>query len=414
MGEQGGTVRRDRRHVNGAGPIAAMVFLVALNLRPAIVAVGPLLQDLGDDLGWSEGAQGMLGALPLLAFAVMSTLVRFLTARFGEDVAVLLALLCIAAGTVIRSAGGSATVWLGTLVIGCAIAVGNVLVPVIVKRDYPKHVSVVTSISSACITAGSATASLTAATMAQHWGGWRSALAFWAVPAVVVAALWVIRIVIHRRAVESTRVRTEDSSSNAVRFSAGDEKDSQDDVPLWRRPMTWWVTAFMGLQSAAFYTMSNWLPSIAMSVGFDSGAASRQLFVFQVIGVFSGLLITRLMNVRGNQITAAVVASLPVAAAGFGWLIAPESSMLWSVIAGCGQGAALVVALALIAMRGRTPGETVALSGIAQSVGYLLASAGPSVFGVLAEHTGGFHASLAFFIALAIIQCAIAVRVGRA
>lgn len=428
-----------------AGLLAAMVFLVAMNLRPAIVAVGPLLESLGRDLGWGESAQGLLAALPLLAFAAMSPLVRFITARIGEDAAVLLALVFIAAGALLRSAGGSAVVWVGTLVVGCAIAVGNVLVPAIVKRDYAGHVSVATGVYSGCITAGSAIASLTAASMAAHWGGWRAALAFWAVPALVVAVLWGCRIAAKRRMArgdegvgDGAETIASPAVSSAETIQSGEPSREGNDVaparagrgasqaelgdmsvpdsaptPLWRRPMTWWVTAFMGLQSAAFYTMSNWLPSVASSIGFDEGSAGRQLFVFQVIGVFSGLLIPRLMNVRGNQIVAALVASLPMVVAGLGWIIVPSLSMLWAVIGGCGQGAALVVALALIAMRGRTQTETVALSGIAQSLGYLLASIGPSLFGVLAEHTGGFLAPLVFFTALAAMQCAVAFRVGR-
>lgn len=405
-----------------AGLLAAMVFLVAMNLRPAIVAVGPLLGSLGSDLGWGESAQGFLAALPLLAFAAMSPLVRFITVRIGEDTAVLLALVFIAVGALLRSAGGSAVVWVGTLVVGCAIAVGNVLVPAIVKRDYAGHVSLATGVYSGCITAGSAIASLTAASMAAHWGGWRAALAFWSVPALVVAALWACRILAKRRmarggAVAGTAAPAA-SSADITPQSSGLLRDEHGangatPTPLWRRPMTWWVTAFMGLQSAAFYTMSNWLPSVASSVGFDESSAGRQLFVFQVVGALSGLLIPRLMNVRGNQIIAALVASLPMVVAGLGWIAAPSLSMLWAVIGGCGQGAALVVALALIAMRGRTQAETVALSGIAQSLGYLLASIGPSLFGVLTEHTGGFLTPLVFFTVLAAMQCAVAFRVGR-
>ena len=406
-----------------AGLLSAMVFLVALNLRPAIVAVGPLLETLGNDLGWGESAQGMLAAMPLLAFAAMSPLVRFITMRIGEDGAVALALIFIAVGAGMRSAGGSTVVWVGTLVVGCAIAVGNVLVPAIVKRDYAGHVSAATGLYSGCITAGSAIASLTAASMAAQWGGWRPALAFWALPALVVAILWSVRIVARRHIsvvsdIPSDRrpMKDGDCTHDRKAVPAGrpeTNSETQKSIPLWHRPMTWWVTAFMGLQSSAFYTMSNWLPSIASSAGFDTGEAGRQLFVFQVVGVFSGLLIPRLMNVRGNQVVAALTSSLPMAIAGLGWLCMPSLSMLWAFVGGCGQGAALVVALALIALRGRTQSETVALSGIAQSLGYLLASVGPSLFGVLAEHTGGFHAPLTFFVAVAVIQCVVALRVGR-
>ena len=132
----------------------------------------------------------MLTAIPLLAFAAVSPLVTFLARRIGIDMSILLALLCIAAGDAIRSFGGGVGIWLGTG--GCsasAIAVGNVLVPVIAKRDYAGHVAMATGVYSGCITAGSATAGLLSAPLAQMWGGWRASLAFWSVPPLVVAVL---------------------------------------------------------------------------------------------------------------------------------------------------------------------------------------------------------------------------------
>ena len=140
------------------GPWAALVFLVSLNLRPSIAAVGPVLSQIGTGLHWAEGVQGVLTAIPLLAFAAVSPLVTFLARRIGIDMSILLALLCIAAGDAIRSFGGGVGIWLGTVVFASAIAVGNVLVPVIAKRDYAGHVAMATGVYSGCITAGSATA----------------------------------------------------------------------------------------------------------------------------------------------------------------------------------------------------------------------------------------------------------------
>ena len=178
--------------------------------------------------------------------------------------------------------------------------------------------------------------------------------------------------------------------------------------------MTWWVTLYMGLQSAAFYTMSNWLPSVSAGAGFDEGTAGMHLFLFQSIGIVSGLLVPMLMQVGGNQVCAALVSSLPMVAAYVGMLTLPQAMMVWSVVGGCGQGSTLVVALSLIALRGTTAQETVRLSGIAQSLGYLLASIGPAAFGMLAELSGAWTAPLLLALALAAAQCVVAVLVGRA
>lgn len=182
---------------------------------------------------------------------------------------------------------------------------------------------------------------------------------------------------------------------------------------LLKRPSTWLVTLFMGLQSAAFYTFCNWLPSIAGAAGFSSGEAGVHLFIFQALGIVSGLLIPRFMYLRGNQVRAGLLASAPLLVAALGWLLNPHLSLLWSIFGGIGQGASLVVALTLISLRGRTHAETVALSGFAQSLGYLLAACGPFVFGALTETTQGFEAPLVFMAALATAQCALSFFAGR-
>ena len=132
-----------------------------------------------------------------------------------------------------------------------------------------------------------------------------------------------------------------------------------------------------------------------------------------MLGIFSGLAIPRFMYVHGNQICAGILASAPLVVAAAGWLFAPQLSLIWSIFGGIGQGASLVVALTLISLRGRTHAETIALSGFAQSLGYLIAACGPFVFGVLTEATASFGAPLAFMLALAIAQCAISALAGK-
>lgn len=394
---------------SSTGLWVALIFLVSLNLRPAIAAVGPVLAQMGTDLAWGEGVQGVLTAIPLIAFAAVSPLVTFLARRIGIDMSILLALLCIAAGDAIRSFGGGVGIWLGTVVFASAIAVGNVLVPVIAKRDYAGHVAMATGVYSGCITAGSATAGLLSAPLAQMWGGWRASLAFWSVPPLVVAVLWALRILHNRKIVVASAVVRNSPSAQSARSQSSRGVFAR----VLRRPMTWYVTAFMGLQSSAFYTMSNWMPSISASIGYDASTAGVHLFIFQGIGIFSGLLIPKLMNVRGNQVCAALTASAPMFIAGLGMLLLPHLMPVWAFVGGCAQGASLVVALALIALRGRDSAETVVLSGVAQSFGYLIASLGPLMFGVLVQATGGHHVPLMVFTFVAFLQCVVAVIVGR-
>ena len=403
--------------------LSCVIFLVALNLRPAIVAVGPLLSSIGVTFDWGESIQGLLGSLPLLAFALFSLIVGALTAKLDSNKVLFWALIALAGGCIVRSLSGESMVWLGTLVIGASIAVGNVLAPAIVKRDFIDNVSFATGAYSACVTAGSALAGLTASAAADALGGWQPALAFWAIPALLAALLWLLRTKLARD-IESNQVGEKNSAGKthlermpeSTKTNRPIRENAQTKSPLralLKRPSTWLVTLFMGLQSAAFYTFCNWLPSIAGAAGFSSGEAGVHLFIFQALGIVSGLLIPRFMNLRGNQVCAGLLASAPQLVAALGWLLSPHLSLLWSIFGGMGQGASLVVALTLISLRGRTHAETVALSGFAQSLGYLLAACGPFVFGALTETTQGFEAPLVFMAALATAQCALSFFAGR-
>lgn len=374
--------------------LVALVFLVALNLRPALTSVGPLLPRIGEDLGLNEGMLGLLGTLPLLAFALISPLVQHPARRFGMERSLLAALLLLAAGTVIRSYTGNAGLWAGTMIVGCAIAVGNVLVPTLVKRDYAGHVSLATGIYSACITVAASIASVVAVPLAGS-AGWRGSLAVWAILALVVAVLWLPR---------ARAGKPVESTSAAADHPV---------VSVWQQPTAWLVTAFMGLQSTTFYVMITWLPTIERSTGVSAEQAGVHLFLYQLVGVVGGLAIPRLMRRPDNQIAAAVTASGPMAIGVVGLLSAPALSVVWVVIAGLGSGASLVVALSLISLRGRSHQETTQLSGMAQSLGYLFAAIGPVAAGFIAEHSGNWRASLAMIGVLAIVQIIIAVSVGR-
>ncbi|AXE38873.1 putative transporter YycB [Acidipropionibacterium virtanenii] len=379
---------------------AALVFLVALNLRPALTAVGPVLPRIGAELRLGEGAQGLIGSLPLLAFAAVSPLVHRIAARLGADRTVLIALVLLAAGIVVRSATGTPGLWAGTVVVGSAIAIGNVLVPVLVRRDYSGRVSAATGVYSACITLAAALASAAAVPLADALG-WRAALGIWALPAGAVAVVWISRC-------SGAPV---DRSREAGDGTAGDAPAVVGS--LWRRRQTWLVTAFMGLQSTSFYTTVTWLPTIEAASGQTPAAAGMHLFVFQCVGIASGLAIPSLMRNPSSQVGAALAASLPLFIGLLGLLTAPGAAVVWVAVAGLGSGASLVVALSLIGMRGRSTAETARLSGAAQSAGYLMAALGPVLIGRLAGETGGWTVPLAVMAALALAQSVVAVPAGR-
>ncbi len=374
---------------------AAGVFLLALCLRPAITSVGPVLERIGADENLGEGAQGVLGAIPLLAFAAISPFVHRLAGRTGVERTVVLSLVVLGSGTLVRSwAGpGEIALWLGTAVVGAAIAVGNVLGPALVKRDYAGRVSGAMGVYTAFITGAAATASLIAVPLA-NVTNWRTALAFWAIPSFLVAALWLPR------------------ARLAARPAAPSEHSAATGTNVWKWPTAWLVTAYMGLQSTTFYITITWLPSIETEHGVSPEVAGLHLFLASGSGIVGGLLVPLLMRGR-SQVVAAVVAAVPVIVWSFGVLFAPSLFLLWAICSGIGTGAALVVALALISLRGRSQPETTRLSGMAQSLGYLLATAGPIAAGFLTEHTGDWDAAVIMVAGIATVQILVALKAGR-
>jgi MFS transporter, CP family, cyanate transporter len=374
--------------------VTATVFLVALSLRPALTAVGPVLPRIGADEQLGEGALGLLGTLPLLAFAAASPVVHRLSRRHGMERAVFVSLLILAASSVVRSYTGQVGLWAGTVLIGASIAVGNVLVPVIIKRDYAGHVSRATGVYTAFITGGAAMASIVAVPIADAVD-WRLSLAIWGGLAVLIAAIWL------PRTLSPAPLPPPITSDDAARVS------------VWRQPMAWLVTGFMGLQSTSFYLLVNWLPTIEISTGISERTTGVHLFLFQVFGLIGGLSIPRLMKHPTSQRAGAVTASIPILVALLGLLLAPGLALVWAIVAGLGQGAALVAALTLISIRGRTHHETTQLSGMAQAVGYLLAAGGPVLAGFLTEHTGSWDTTLIVFAALSLVQITLGVAAGR-
>lgn len=374
--------------------LVALIFLVAMNLRAPLTSVGPLLPLISAEHTLSEPAAGMLGALPLVAFALISPLVHHASSRLGADRLLGLALVLLAAGILVRSYGAGPGLWAGTLALGAAIAVGNVLVPVLIRRDYSGRISVATAFFSACMGTVAAVAAAIAVPVANATD-WATSLAIWAVPAVVIAVLWAPRARQSTSAVDPLPTATTPQAS------------------VWTQPTAWVVTAFMGLQSTCFYILITWLPTISTAAGFSPERGGLHVFGLQLTGIVAGLAIPRLMRRADSQVAAAVTASALVVIGALGLLLLPGLSAWWAVVVGAGTGSSLVVALSLISLRGRTQAETTQLSGMSQSIGYLVAAVGPVVAGLLAERTGGWQAPLVLLVVVASAQTLVAVVAGR-
>jgi MFS transporter, CP family, cyanate transporter len=386
---------RDSSRARGVLLVLGIVLLAA-NLRPALTSVAPLIGEIRADTGISNGVAGLLTALPLLAFGLLSPIAPRLARRVGTEGVLLASMFVLAAGILLRSSGTVATLFLGTAVLGAAIGIGNVLLPSIVKRDFPEHTGLMTSTYSSALAISAAIAAGVSYPIAEQTDiGWRMTLALWALLALVAAVAWL----------PLTRSAPSANASAATSYEAGS---------LWRSVLAWQVTLFMGLQSLGYYVTLTWLPEILQEeAGMSASRAGWMLALAQAVGIASMFLAPVLADRRPSQ-RGVVVASVTVAGAGsLGLLLsAGTATTLWVVLLGLGQGACFSLALTFFALRAPDSGSTAALSGMAQSAGYLLAAVGPFLFGVLRDVTHAWTVPLALLFAVSV--CLLITGVGAA
>jgi CP family cyanate transporter-like MFS transporter len=378
------------------------ILVVAANLRPTITALGSVVGLVAVDTGMGAGALGLLGAIPLLAFAAVSPVVHFLTGVMGAERAVLVSTLLLIVATVVRSLPGSvANLWIGTIVMGAAIAVGNVVVPELVKRDFPTEVPFVTGLYSTVLGATAAVASGLALPIAEI-GGWRVGIGIWVLFSVVAALVWPLRM----RGSTAGALHVTPSSPPVV--GRGTRRS------VWRSVVAWQVSLIMATQALTYYMLVTWLPTIeVVNLGVDPVTAGWYSFLYQMVGIAAGLGVTPFMRARSDHRAVGVVISLLLVVAVLGLLFAPDLLVLWLVLAGLSGGGSLVLALALVGERSPSAADAGRLSGMAQSVGYLLAAAGPWGAGVLFAATGSWTYPLLAVIAVAFVQLFLSLLAGR-
>jgi CP family cyanate transporter-like MFS transporter len=372
------------------------IVLLAVNLRPALTGLTPLIGQIRTDTGISYGVAGLLTALPLLAMGLLSPIASLLAHRFGMERVLLASMLVLAAGILLRSAGAVTALFLGTAVLGAAIAIGNVLLPGLVKREFPERVGLMTSTYSTALAVSAAIAAGASFPLADQVGiGWRASLGSWALLALVAAVAWLPQM-------------------RSARPTNASPADSQGVNGPWRSALAWQVTLFMGLQSLGYYVVLTWLPEILQEqAGISASLAGWMLALAQAVGIASIFLAPVLAGMRPSQHGVVVVAVALTGAGALGLLVAAETATaLWVVLLGLGQGACFSLALTFFALRASDSEHAAALSGMAQTVGYLLAAVGPFLFGLLRDTTHAWTVPLALLFAVAV--CLLLTGLGAA
>lgn len=374
--------------------VAIGVLLVGANLRASITAVGPVLDTIRADVGINAAAASLLVGLPLLAFAVFSPIAPPIAARFGIERTLGGSLVVLAAGIVIRSLPVTAAIWVGTVLLGFAIALINVILPSLVKREYPSRIGTMTGLYSAVQSGFAAIAAGLAVPIASVAPqGWRLALGVWAGLAIIALAVFLPQL-------RNPHVPVTGPVATVRRSP-------------WTTAIGWQVTLFMGLQSAAYYTVILWWPSIEHDHGVAPAVAGFHQFVFQMMGLTGTVVCAGVLHRLRDQRPIAATAALLLLFAVVGQLALPDLALLWMILAGLGCGFAIVLALSLFGLRTTHHSQAAALSGMAQAIGYTLAAAGSMAVGVLHDATGGWSASLIMLAVLMVVVLITGVLASR-
>ncbi|WTT06007.1 MFS transporter [Streptomyces sp. NBC_00090] len=372
------------------------IVLASLNMRVALASVAPLVGEISAAFGLSSTASSLVTSVPVLCLGVGALVAPWLGRRFGAERVLFAALLLLAVGILARVLPSVYALYGGGVLVGTAIALLNVLMPGLIKRDFPDRAAAMTSVYTGALIAGATVAAAAAVPLEEALGGgWEASLGFWSLLAGVAALAWLPQVLI-------ARGRT----GHAVRAApAGGARP----VRVWRSPLAWQVTLFMGCQSLWSYVLIAWMPTIFTDHGMSRSAAGV-IFAFntltQIVGAFAVPLLAGRMR---SQRPLIVLVTTLVAAGYAGLLVAPVAgAWLWAALLGVGQGGALGLALTLIVLRSGDAVTASRLSGMAQTVGYLLAAAGPLAAGALHQATGSWDLPVSLVLGV----CAAALAVG--
>lgn len=384
----------------GVTGFLAVVF-ISIVLRPPVASMGPLLQEIQSSLGVGAELIGLLAAAPVLCFGLGAFASPWLVSKVGVNHAMLYVLIFLAAASALRMIFGYPGLLIGTIGAGLSIAIANVLLPTVVRIQFPQSVALVTGAYTTLLAVSASLAASIAVPSSNFLGGWNPALAIWILPAVIAIVLWL------------PQIRGQEAHVAQPAHSAAAEK-----AAVMRSPISWAIVGFFGIQSLGFYALLGWMPSALTSIGVTAQDAGNYLGFASAIGIPSGLIIssvlgkfkslawwaagTSAMTLAGNIVFTLVLQTRDTA-----------SLILSCVLIGLGMSATFPISLSLISSRAATAAQTTQLSAMAQGWGYLLAAVGSFMVGFVANLAGSYTISFAIITALTLIQSGIGFYAGR-
>lgn len=375
------------------------IIFVSFNLRPAITSVGPLVNDIQNDLNLAHWSAGILTSLPLIAFAVMSPIVPNISSRLTNGWTLIVGLVILLIGLFIRTTANLIMLFTGTFLVGVGIAVMNVMLPVIVKDLFPQKFAIMTSVYTTSMSIFAALASGVSVPLASGLNlGWKMTLLVWSIPAIIALIIWILLV----------RIEKNHQAENVKSITK--EKNN-----LWRSPLAWQIALFMGLQSFLFYVTIAWLPDILHSKGLSWETAGWLLSFTQFIGLPANFFVPILAERSQSQQKFALgICSLTII--GYFLLLVSTTNPLIVIaigLVGFSSGGMFSLALAFLGMRAKNAADASRLSGMAQSLGYIFAAFGPTLIGFLFDFAKTWNVPILALILVSILTAFFASRSGQ-
>ncbi|MCT4772525.1 CynX/NimT family MFS transporter [Klebsiella aerogenes] len=371
------------------------ILFIAATLRVTFTGIAPLLDAIRAEYQLTTAQTGLLTTLPLLAFGLVSPLAAGVARRFGIERSLLLAMVIICLGIGLRSLPSAAWLYIGTALIGCGIALGNVLLPGLIKRDFSGHVARMTGAYSITMGAAAAAGSAMVVPLALAGFGWRGALLLLMVFPLLALLLWLP---------QARRQATTPMTGSGAAHNRG----------IWRSALAWQVTLFLGINSLVYYVIVGWLPAILQSMGYSEAQAGSLHGLLQLATAAPGLAIPLVLHSLKDQRGIAVLVALMCVVSTLGLWLLPGQAVIWTLIFGFGSGATMILGLTFIGLRASSAHQAAALSGMAQTIGYLLAACGPPLIGKIHDAYGDWHIPLIIVALIAVVMALFGALAGRA
>ncbi len=366
--------------------LISLVF-ISLVLRPPVAAIGPLVPEFFKVEKLNAVEIGLLTSISVVCFGLGAFAGPWLVKRFGLNRAMLLVLIGLTLAMSIRLIGGVAIILSSTVVIGLTIAIGNVLIPTVVREQFPERIELITGVYVTLLAISSSLAATIAVPSSDLLGSWKGALAIWIIPAVIAILFW-IPIARRKQSLEYITATTHAEEKRAV----------------YRSPLTWAIVGFFGLQSTGFYATLNWLPSLLVDRGMSEIDAGALLGLTTFVGVPTGFVTSLVIRkFKSLSLIAVGLTSFTLSGVLLIWL-SPNLLVLGCLLTGFGFAATFPLSLTLVGSRASTTSQTTQLSALAQGCGYVIAAIGTFLFGEFWRLTGTWDASLLMLVLLTGIQ----------